>query len=369
MTSEGWGKRATTRIDRSQFGNDELLKSLGQQFNLDFANYDQWERKKPSRPPPPPKQKATEQPLSFLVSRPSKSADTVKKALSYREKKQAVKTQEEDKRRWERITILELRIQTRTKTLQQYKKRTKELLEENIKLKSEIDFSEGGTHDGVKQLLRRYEKYRGGIVQLNTNFTKEMSDAQVELEMTRQKVETELEVLEQQVAEVDAKLKAKQEELQVLNSYKDKEYPVKAMMITNLMKEIESVKNSNQEDSEELEHIINTELGKYDKQRIRITNDMTRDVTERAVAMMHPSLKDMALQNMVMKKEIEFHKKEQVSLRESNRVLENEVDQLLRDPKTNIRLQMFPEFFPSRMKCTPDMDVVLDIPTQQWLPI
>lgn len=55
--SEGWGKRAATRIDRSQFGNDELLKSLGQQFNLDFANYDQWQRKKPSRPPPPPKQK------------------------------------------------------------------------------------------------------------------------------------------------------------------------------------------------------------------------------------------------------------------------------------------------------------------------
>ena len=50
-----WGKKAATRIDRSQFGNDELLKSLGQEFNLDFANYDQWQRKKTSRRPPPPK--------------------------------------------------------------------------------------------------------------------------------------------------------------------------------------------------------------------------------------------------------------------------------------------------------------------------
>lgn len=50
----GWGRRAASRIDRTQFGQDELLKSLGQQFNLDFANYDQWERKKPSRPPAPP---------------------------------------------------------------------------------------------------------------------------------------------------------------------------------------------------------------------------------------------------------------------------------------------------------------------------
>ncbi|KAK7114879.1 uncharacterized protein C20orf96-like [Littorina saxatilis] len=367
--SEGWGKRATTRIDRSQFGNDELLKSLGQQFNLDFANYDQWQRKKPSRPPPPPKQKATEQTLSFLVSRPSKSADTGKKALSYREKKIAVKNQEEDKKRWERITILELRIQTRSKTLQQYKKRMKELLDENIKLKTEIDDTETDTHGGVKSLLRRYEKYRGGIAQLNTNFTKELAEAQADLAQTKQRVERELKVLEQQVAEVDQRLKTKQDELRVLNSYKDKEYPVKAMMITNLMKELENVKNSNQEDSEELEHIINTELGKYEKERIHTTNDITRVVTEDAVGMMHPSLKDMALQNMVMKKEIEFHTKEQVGLRDATKALEREVDKLLRDPKTNIRLQMFPEFFPTRTKCTPDMDVVLDIPTQQWLPI
>ena len=52
---------------------------------------------------------ASEQTLSFVVSRPAKSADTVKKALSYREKKQAVKAQEEEKRRWERITILEVK--------------------------------------------------------------------------------------------------------------------------------------------------------------------------------------------------------------------------------------------------------------------
>lgn len=364
--TEGWGKRATSRIDRSQFGKDELLKSLGQQFNLDFSSYDQWQRKKPSRPPPPSKPK--DQTLSFLVSRPSQSADA-KKGLTYREKRQAVKLQEEEKRRWERITVLELRIQTRTKTLQQYKRRIKELLEENFKLKSEIDNAETDTHGGVKKLLRKYEKYRGGIAQLNSNFAKEFEEAQTELEITRHRVERDLKVLEQQVADMDERLKTKQDEMRVLNSYKDKEYPVKAMMIANLMKEIESVKNSNQEDTEELEHIINTEIGKYEKERILASNEITRNVTEEAVGLMHPSLKDMALQNMVMKKEIEFHQKEQVALREVNRELEAEVDGLLRDPKTNIRLQMFPEFFPSRPKCTPDMDVVLDIPTQQWLPI
>ena len=50
-----WGKKAANRIDRSQFQKDELLKSLGSQFNVDFADYDQWTRSKQkiTRPPPP----------------------------------------------------------------------------------------------------------------------------------------------------------------------------------------------------------------------------------------------------------------------------------------------------------------------------
>lgn len=50
---------------------------------------------------------SVEQGLPFLVSKPDKSTDT-KKAVSYREKRQAVKQQEDDKRRWERMTILEV---------------------------------------------------------------------------------------------------------------------------------------------------------------------------------------------------------------------------------------------------------------------
>ena len=66
--------------------------------------------------------------------------------------------------------------------------------------------------------------------------------------------------------------------------------------------------------------------------------------------MMHPSLKDMALQNMVMIKEIDIHRKNQEELKQQNKTLQQEVQTLLRDPKTNSRLQMFPEFFPQREK-------------------
>ncbi len=48
--------------------------------------------------------------------------------------------------------------------------------------------------------------------------------------------------------------------------------------------------------------------------------------------------------------ELEYHKKEVEELEEGNQQLQRQVKQLLHDPKTNVRLQMFPEFFPDRPK-------------------
>lgn len=344
---------------------EDLMKTLDSK--LEFADYEQWTRRsKPSKTQVKP-----DASKSFLVGLRAKSAEPSKgiHVPTYREKKEAAKQAELDKGRTERIKVLELRIKTRKRTNEEYKKRSFELLNENIKIRCAVETEEHGTLDDVKALLRRYEKYRGGISTLNTNFSREHKETKDELEQTKQRTQMILSALEEKVDALDRKLKNKQEELHTLLNYKDKEYPVKAMRIATLQKEIQSLKISNQEDQEDLEHIIYTELSKYEKDRSKRSQAITKEITEKAISMMHPSLKDMALQNMVMSKEIEIHRKNQEQLKQENRQIEEEVQRLLRDPKTNTRYQMFPEFFPQREKCTPDMDVILDIPTQQWLPI
>lgn len=84
---------------------------------------------------------------------------------------------------------------------------------------------------------------------------------------------------------------------------------------------------------------------------------------------MHPSLKDMSEQNQVMDKEIAYHEQMIKELESDIENLQTEVKQLLLHPKTNVRLQLFPELFKYQTKCTPDMDIVLDIPTVDMLPI
>lgn len=356
-----WGKRATSRIDRFQFENDELLQQLGTQFDVTFTDYEKWTRKKTR---PTVKEAQREQAKRIASAESCRHGQ-----MTYREKKEHARNQEEEKERSERIKILELRIKTRKKTLDEYDKRYAELIEQNIILRDEIESKEKHTLDDVKGLLRKYEKYRGGISILSSHFNKEYTQAMEDLAATELKLKKKLEKVEQEVADVDARLKEKQEELHILLNYKDKEYPVKAMKISNLQKEIQSLKISNEEDQEELEHITRTELAKYEREKQMTQNHITKEVTEACIEMMHPSLKDMALQNMVMKKEMELHKRQQEELIRVNTELERTVKQLLQDPQTNIRQQMFPEFFLYQQKCTPEMEVVLDIPTQEWLPI
>lgn len=369
----GWGRRAAVRIDRTQFGEDELLKSL--EANVGFSDYAQWQRtglealQSQSRKTDPLTPILDRPPFIVGAGSPFKRIGSATSSCRHGNKKEPVYDTEEEKKKAEGLKILQLRIRARRQTLEEYHNRHSRLLVENMKLKNEIATEESGAHDLVKKQLRKYEKFRSGIATIHSRYVKELTEAVASLEEAKKTTEKELNELQLQVEEVDGKLKEKQDELHILMNYKDKEYPVKAIRIADLENEIDNLKISNEDDQQELEHIIATEKGKFENERLDLKKEITEKVTEEAIRKMHPSLKETALHNMVMKKEMEFHENEVKELQKKITALEEENKKLLEDPKTNIKMQLFPEFYPNREKCTPDMDVILDIPTQEWLPI
>ena len=244
-----------------------------------------------------------------------------------------------------------------------------ELLNANMELRNQIETEERVSHEHVKNLLRKYDKFRGGISTLNGKFDTELKDVKEELEETKVKIANDLVLVQTEVNELDQRLQAELQELNTLANYKDKEYPVKALRIADLHKEIEALKMNNDEEEEELQHVVETELDKMHDERQQLIMDIKEKATKEALDCLHPSIEDMTLQNMVMEKELKLHQENHTELEAHIGALEAEVKKLLKDPKSNIRLQMFPEFFPPEQKCTPDMDVVLNIPTQEWLPI
>ncbi|XP_033104629.1 uncharacterized protein C20orf96-like [Anneissia japonica] len=267
------------------------------------------------------------------------------------------------------IKVLELLIKSRKQAVGNYKCRQEVLLNENEKLRTEIEGAEEATHKDVKQLLQKYERYRGAVSTLTSKFDVEKAKAVKELETTQQEVNVGLKGLEKQLTEVKLLLKDRRAELSVLLSYKDKEYPVKAMKISALRKQVEQLAKDFEAEQVDLESVIAIEQEKYEVKGQEAIEDIKAEVTENAISSMHESLKDMALQNMVMKKEIEEHQQTLVKLEGDNEKLKEEVDSLKVSPEISVRQQLFPHLYRTLPKCTPDMEVVLDIPVQEWLSI
>lgn len=382
MPPGGWGRRAAGKVDK-KLEDDALFKEIGGQLDADF-DYTQWQRSgqggggRAGMRAMPPKKEIPVSQRPFTVG----SIQTKETGGSYAssspchghgrgqpQRRMRKEDKEAHKKRVEAHKVLQLRIQARRQTIEEYRKRQLELLEANMALRTEIEEEERVTHDEVKKLLRKYDKFRGGISNLNTRFTDELEDAKNDLQQTKSEIRKELSSVQYDVDVLDGHLQEQLKELNILTNYKDKEYPVKALRIADLQKEIEQLDLKNTDAESELKQIVDTELEKMHTEQKQMHMHIREKATQEALETLHPTLEDMAMQNMVMEKEVNFHKDNHKALEESIATLKADVKRLLQDPKTNIRLQMFPEFFPSQEKCTPDMDVVLNIPTQQWLPI
>ncbi|XP_038044528.1 uncharacterized protein C20orf96-like isoform X1 [Patiria miniata] len=293
-------------------------------------------------------------------------------AHQHKSRSRTTPAEEEDdslKERQRENKVLELLIRSRRKALANYKARQETLLDENTKLREEIEGKEKEVHDEVKSLLRKYERFRGAVSTLTSKFETEKVLARKAYDEAKAKVAKEVEALEKQGQALDNKLRERKTELSVLMSYKDKEYPVRAMKIAELQKQIQYLSTEYEAEINNLISITAIEKDKYYQESEERLHGIKETVTDNAIDSMHDSLKEMAMQNIVMRKEIEGHNGLLEELESTIQDLTQQVSQLRVDPKTSTRQVMFPHLFKETPKCTPDMDVVLDIPTQQWLPI
>ncbi|XP_019629083.1 PREDICTED: uncharacterized protein C20orf96-like isoform X2 [Branchiostoma belcheri] len=361
---------------------DDLLKSLESKFSAMF-DYTQWQRTraavasaKSTKTNKTVKSQATSSrvtPDETLDTRTVGTAcsSTCKHSWNRKDLYHILdeKAAKEAKKKEIEDNIMKMRIKARMQTVDEYTKRYEYLLSENKKLQAEIQGTEKQTHRDTTKLLRKYEKCRGAVSTINSKFHQDLESAQADLEETTERLNRDLENLHGELRAVEHRLKLKQEELHVLVTYKDKEYPSKALKISGLETELKDLAAEQEEELSELNRIIHIERTSFERQKVADNQAMTSNVTEKSISAMHGSLKDMALQNAVMKKEIEVHRGERETLKQDILLLEAELKQLIKDPKSQVLQQIFPHFFPKEPKCTPDMDVVLDIPTQEYLPI
>lgn len=267
------------------------------------------------------------------------------------------------------LSILQMQVKMREKSISDYKRRFEELLKENIRLKEEITSIEEHTHRETKSLLQRYEKFRGAVGTLHKQYDTELMVCRKDLEETKQKCFKDIKVYQAQVDELNEKLLTKNSEVKTFLNYKDKEYPGKMLRITKLEREREVLLTEQKEELEELRNSMEADRLRTAAEEESIHKDVRYRVNEDVVSSMDVNMKEMALQNMIMSKEVEIHKSEILLLEDHNSKLEEEIRAILGDRKLNPGGQLFPDIFRLNEKCSPQDEIHLDIPLKRWLPI
>lgn len=234
-----------------------MTQSAIEKSSYDKNFYTQWERRRgPSTSGFQTRSSNKTEATVFSVGhRPTTT--TYSRGSRYRGAKSAGPPSSNERRR-----VLEMKIMACRTAITSFKLREQELIHANIAMKESIEANERPEHESIKKLLRKYEKFRGGMAFLSENFKTTLETETKLLKELHERLEDELNFVQNEVDELDAELREKQNQVHILNNYKDKEYPVKAIQIAELMAELDHVEVTNDEELTELEQVIDTELHK-----------------------------------------------------------------------------------------------------------
>ena len=268
----------------------------------------------------------------------------------------------------EDIQFLQFQIRAKRHCVLECKKQILNLIEENIRLKKSIQGTETTAHGRVKKLLEKYQKIRGAMATISQEHAKQKDFAECSFNEVKQMTESGLANLSERLESLQLAVSKKQDDIKTLNNYKNKEYPEKVIRINQLKKELHTLDEMQMRDLNELSDIVTVEEIKYRKDASDDEFQVIKDTTTHMFEVMDRGVKRTAMQNIVLRKEIEIQKKEKMLLESEIGQLENDLNSIL-DESSVIKDQRFPGVFLKAQHCLPDSDVELSIPRREFLPL
>ncbi|XP_078411019.1 uncharacterized protein C20orf96-like isoform X1 [Cetorhinus maximus] len=267
-----------------------------------------------------------------------------------------------------KIAILKYLITAKKKQMDECKQYSKNLLDMNMKLAKEMKEMDEVAMKDSRNLLVQYTKFRKGISGASEWKRQEIEAAKIDLKDTEEIVGQKYEELHRQLEEVNTSIRNAQEELNMLKGYRDKEFPVYSLKIAELQREIGKLPEKHQAELDDIEQIALEEKKKLESALKEKEQEILQKIAEEQFRFIPPGLQELMFHNTVMKKEIEVHRELNKNMERNNLTLQQKLLQLLKS-KRDSREEIFADILKKQPKCTPDMDVVLNIPREECLPI
>ncbi|XP_041060836.1 uncharacterized protein C20orf96 homolog isoform X1 [Carcharodon carcharias] len=267
-----------------------------------------------------------------------------------------------------KIAILKYLITAKKKQMDECKQYSKNLLDMNMKLAKEMKEMDEVAMKDSRNLLVQYTKFKKGISGVSEWKRQEIEAAKIDLKDTEEIVGQKSGELHRQLEEVDSNIRNAQEELNMLKGYRDKELPVYSLKIAELQREIGKLAEKHQAELDDIEQIALEEKKKLESALKEREQEILHKIAEEQFRFIPPGLQELMFHNTVMKKEIEVHREVNKNMERNNLTLQQKLLQLLKS-KSDSREEIFADILKKQPKCTPDMDVVLNIPREACLPI
>ncbi|XP_029774848.1 uncharacterized protein C20orf96 homolog isoform X4 [Suricata suricatta] len=196
---------------------------------------------------------------------------------------------------------------------------------------------------------------------------KELQQLTQELKEWEEKEESKMKDLEQQVEQLNAKIEKTHKEVSFLSTYMDHEYPVKAVQIANLVRELQQMKDAQQNELDDLNEMCRMVLEYLSEQILKTQKNLLRSLVVKSQKPHQEALLQKIREGQQMLRHIDKLREFISQFEKEIPILKAEVEQLqvqVQEPREIV----FADVLLRRPKCTPDMDVTLNIPVEEPLP-
>ncbi|XP_032714859.1 uncharacterized protein C20orf96 homolog isoform X2 [Lontra canadensis] len=219
-----------------------------------------------------------------------------------------------------KMRLLRALLRNRRTTLQELSSHEVFLTKLNLELIKDIQDMEDSSALKVRTMLQEQDILQTTVDILEYSNKKKLQQLKCELKEWEEKEESKLKSLAQQVEQLNAKIEKTYKEVSFLSTYMDHEYPVKSVQIASLVRQLQQIKDNQQDELDDL-------------------GEMRRMVLQ-------------SLSNQIQKKKKKLLQALVVKSQQPHQ------EALLQKTRDNQDM----------LKCTPDMDVILNIPVEELLP-
>ncbi|XP_076968104.1 uncharacterized protein C20orf96 homolog isoform X1 [Tamandua tetradactyla] len=265
------------------------------------------------------------------------------------------------------IRLMRTMLRHRRTTLQELRRHEDLLTKLNQDLVKTIKDMEDSTALKVRQMLQE-QSILGTVIDILENLNKKrLQDLTRELQEWEEKEENKISNLKQQVEQLNAKIMKIREEVNFLSTYMDHEYPVRSVQIANLARQLQQMKDSQQDELDDLDEMRKMVLASLTNKIQRKKINLLKSLVVKAQQPHEEALLQKIRDNQDLEKCMDKFRAFIDQFQKEMPTLKAEVEELqaqLQKPREII----FQDVLLQRPKCTPDMDVILNIPVEEVLP-